>query len=77
MTEECLELRCDAEYLQIPLTQQATGTTVTEGTQMLPKMKKMERKECITTFFTRLNTVSFISGHRIKAINYGLPPLTL
>lgn len=43
VTEECLELRCDAEYLQIPLTQQATGTTVTEGTQMLPKMERKEQ----------------------------------
>lgn len=44
MAEECFKLRCDAEYLQIPLTQEATTTTVTEGTETLPETKKMNQR---------------------------------
>lgn len=44
MAEECFELRCDGEHLQIPLTQEATATTVTEGTETLPATKKMNEK---------------------------------
>lgn len=44
VAEECFKLRCDAEYLQIPLTQEATATTVTEGTETLPETKKMNQR---------------------------------
>lgn len=37
----CVELRCGAEHTQIPLTQQATATAVTEGTDMLTETKKI------------------------------------
>lgn len=40
--DDCFKLSCSAEYLQIPLTQQTTATTVTEGTEMLPETKKMD-----------------------------------
>lgn len=47
MAEECFMLRRNAEYLQIPLTQKATTTAVTEGTETLTESKRMDCKGCL------------------------------
>lgn len=42
VADDRFKLRCSAEYLQIPLTQQTMVTTVTEGTETLPETKKID-----------------------------------
>lgn len=47
MAEECFKLRRGAENSQIPLTQKATATTVTEGTETLTETKKRGGRGCL------------------------------
>lgn len=50
MAEQCFKLRRGGEYAQIPLTQQASATAVTEGTETLTETKKMGGRGCLIIY---------------------------